>query len=331
MRRNYLSYFWVIVFVFFVEPASACDPCALYNASRLQGHATDTFTLSVSEQYTDFDRAQDSKENSVKDGEFVRGFSTTQFGLAYDATERIGVQLTLPLVARKFDEIKQFRSSTESDAGLGDISLAGTYSFIDYKDQDWAVIAGFTGGVKFPTGDTGVLEDVSEEEETSDHLTEQLVLKHHQIGTATGGRALTFGTGSYDYILGLNLLSRYQRYLLLSSAQHTLRTEGDFNYEFADDFLVSLGTGYYFLLDHEFTAAGLISLSGEFKGKDHLNGEIVNGSEVSNLYLGPEFLFSLNDKLGAQVSLDFRVTDEDGDSTVVPETRIRASVSYRFS
>jgi len=330
VARYYLSCFWVIFLTVFVEPASACDPCALYNASRLQGHSADTFTLSISEQYTNFDRSEDSKENSVRDGEFVRGFSTTQFALAYDATERIGVQLTLPLVARRFDEIKQFRNSTESDAGLGDLSFVGTYSFIDYKDQDWAVIAGFTGGLKFPTGDTGVLEDVSEEDH-SDLLTERLVLKHHQIGTASGGRALTFGTGSYDYILGLNLLSRYQRYLLISSAQYTIRTEGDFNYEFADDFLFSMGAGYYFLLDHDFTAAGLVMLSGEYKGKDHLNDEIVSGSEVSNLYLGPELLFSVNSRIGAEVSLDFRVTDEDEGSTVVPETRIRASLSYRFS
>lgn len=330
MAKYYRFCFWVILLTVFVEPASACDPCALFNASRLQGHSAETFTLSVSEQYTEFDRASDSKENSVRDGEFVRGFSTTQLALAYDATERIGVQLTLPFIARRFDEVRKFRSSTKSDTGIGDLSLVGTYSFIDYKDRDWVVISGFTGGVKFPTGETGVIETVSEKE-PSDLLTERLVLKHNQIGAASGGHALTFGTGSYDYILGLSLLSRYQRYVVLSSAQYTIRTEGDFNYEFADDFLFSIGPGYYFLVDYDFTAASLVSFSGEYKGKDHLNGEVLSGSEVSNLYLGPELLFSVNDNISVEVSFDFRVTNESQGSTVVPETRIQASISYRFS
>lgn len=315
-------------FLFVGSGAFACDPCALYNASRLQGHSAKTLTLSISEQYTDFDRAKDSVENSIRNGEFVRGFSTTQFSLSYDLSERFGVQATLPLVARRFDEVKQYRTSTKSDSGIGDATIAGTYSFLDYKSPDWMVISGITGGIKFPTGDTGVLEEVTTEE--ADHPMSSSILRHHQIGSTSGGRALTFGTGAYDYILGLNLLSRYQRYLLLANTQYTLRTEGDFNYEFSNDFLCSVGTGYYFFLEHEFSVAGLLSVSGEFKGKDHLSEELVKGSDVSNIYVGPQLLLTLNEQMSAELSLDVRVTDEDRDATVVPEARVRASLSYRF-
>lgn len=321
MRYLFLIFLSVI---FLKASAFACDPCALYNASRLQGHRAGALTLSVSEQYTDFNRAEDIPENSVRDGEFVRGFSTTQFALSYDITEEVGLQLTLPLIARRFDEVERFRNTTDSDAGLGDLSLVGTYTFLNHNTGSSAFLGGFTGGVKFPTGETGVLRDVSAIEGSA-------LLKHHSIGAASGGRALTFGTGSYDYILGLHALSRFERYLLLSYAQYTIRTEGDFDYEFADDLLFSVGSGYYFLLSHDFTMAGLLALSGEFKGKDKLDGARLDGSAISNLYLGPQLLFTLNEKVGAELGFDFRITDEDRGATVVPEARLRAGVSYRFS
>ncbi len=308
--------------------AFACDPCALYNVSRLQGHSPGAFTVSLSEQYTNFDRANSSPENSIRDGELVRGFSTTQVALAYDLTKEFGIQATLPLITRRFDKIEHYRSETKSDEGIGDASLVGTYSFINYRTSESMLVVEFTAGIKIPTGDTGVLKDVSTEED--EEAVERSFLKHHQIGSASGGRALTFGTGSYDYIVGLNLISRYQRYLAVSSAQYTVRTEGDFNYEFADDFLMSAGAGYYLALGDDFTLAGIVVLTGEFKGKDHLDSELVSGSNVSNLYVGPQLLFTLNEAIGGELGVDFRVTDEDEEATVVPTTRMRASMSYRF-
>lgn len=318
---------FIIAALSLASEALACDPCALYMASRLQGHSADTFTLSVSEQYTEFDSPYDPSENSVRDGEFVRKFSTTQFALAYDFTGKFGMQVTLPVVARRFEEVEQYRRSVKSDAGIGDASLVGTYSFLNVRKGDWTTLAGVTGGVKFPTGDTGVLRDISNEES----LPALSLTRHHSISTAGGGRALTFGTGSYDYIFGFNVFSRYQRHLVLGSVQYTVRTEGDFDYEFADDFLWSIGSGYYLLVEHDRNIAALLTLSGEHKGKDHLDGGLVEDSAISNLYLGPQLLGTFNDRIAAEASLDFRVVDDSDDGAVIPDIRIRAGVSYRFS
>jgi hypothetical protein len=322
-------FFLFLAFSLQAKLVLACDPCSVFNSALLQGYVPNTFTFSVSEQNTNFDRANDLKENSIKDGELVRDFSTTQLSFAYDATDRFGIQLNLPFIIRRYDQIKQYRSSTETDSGIGDLSLLGRYSFINYKSREWALIANLQAGIKLPTGDTGVLEDVSEEEGGS--TIEKSFFRNHSIASTSGGRALTFGTGSTDYIAGLNMFARYQRFLILSSAQYTIRTEGDFNYEFADDFLWSLASGYYIFLEHDFTMAGLMSLSGEHKGLDSIDDQLVEGSKVSNLYLGPGLLLAINKKIGAELNFDFRVTDEDSGAAVVPETRIRASLSYRFS
>lgn len=309
----------------------ACDPCSLYNASRLRGHDAGSFSLSSSEQFTNFDRAQGLEENSLRDAELVRGYSTTQIAAAYDITERLGMQLTLPFIVRKFDKIQQFRADTDYDSGIGDISLTGSYSFINYKNTDWVFIADFTAGIKFPTGDTGVLGDISEEQAQERTENSIITQTHHQIGSASGGRALTFGSGSFDYILGLNLISRYKRMLFLTSTQYTIRTEGDFNYEFADDVILTAAPGYYLMLEHDFTLGAALSFSGEFKNKDDLNSEKVAGSAISNLYLGPAVFFTLDENISAEITFDFRVSGEDAGSTVVPENRMRASMSYRFS
>lgn len=320
----------VILFIFslfsLTSSGSACDPCALYTASALEGHSKDSLTLSISEQYTDYSKSKETERYSQKSGEIVNGYSTTGFGVAYDFTERFGMHLTVPLIIRDVDTIKNYRSDRSTDSGLGDISLLGTYSFFEHRKSDWTILAGAYGGVKLPTGDSGVLEDIAEEELTPDSS-----LKHHPIGSASNGRALTFGSGSYDFIGGLTFLARHNRLLFLSSAQYTIRTEGDFDYEFADDFLFSAGPGYYFALEHNYTVAGRLSLAGEYKGKDRFKNENVNGSAISNLYLGPQVFFTYDEHYAGEATVDFRVTDEDSVATVVPEWRIRAGLSYRFS
>ena len=286
--------------------------------------------FSISEQYTAFDRAKDLPDNSIRNGELVRGYSTTQLGLAYDLLESLGLQLTIPLIIRRYDKIRNFRAATEHDSGFGDISLSGYYTFYNYNDGERAVRAGVSAGVKFPTGDTGVLRDI-DSTQSAPGSAQDLLFKHHTSGVSASGRALTFGTGSYDYILGLNNLLRHQRLLFFSYLQYTLRTEGDFNYEFADDLTFSSGPGYFIFLEHDRSIALRLALSGEFKGKDELNNRSVEGSQVSNLYLGPEILFLINAKISGEAGLDFRVSSEDSGAQVVPHTRIRFGLSYRFS
>ena len=283
----------------------------------------------MSEQLTEFDRPADQAPNSVRDGEFVREFSTTQFVFGYDMSDRFGLESTIPFIIREFDRVERFRTDHETDAGIGDVVLSGNYLPLDYRKADVLVLGGLTAGIKFPSGRTGTLERISTEEAGSIARTEFQHLLHHVVG-ASGGRALTFGSGSLDFPFAAHFLGRFDRYLFLASAQYTVRTEGAFDYEFADDFLWSVGPGWYFVLGHEHTIAARVSLSGEDKGKDKLDGELVSGSAISNLYVGPELLFTVGSRMTGELGLEVRVTDDDPGSTIVPDFRIRGSVSYRF-
>ena len=324
--RSALTLF--IIFGISVSNSYACDPCSLYNAARIQGLVPNSFTLSISEQNTSFDRPNGSKSNDTKNGELVREFSTTQFGLAYDLSQEVGFQLTIPVILRQYDQIKEYRSTTKSDFGIGDSTILTRYSFIQYRNQDWNIQGGLTAGVKLPTGDTGTLGKISQEEELN---TKALSKIHHQIASASGGRALTLGTGSIDYILGANLFTRYQRFFYLNDLQYSIRREGDFNYEYANDLIFSSGPGYYLQVEHQDYMALRLALTGEFKGADRLNGSSVKASKISNIYLGPEFLFALSKDISGQIGVDVRTTGEESGATVVPEFRVRAALAYRFS
>lgn len=309
--------------------AFACDPCSLYNAARLQGLVPGTFSMAVSNQYSTFDRPKGTQENSTRNGEFVREFSTTQVAAAYDFNQEYGLQVTLPVITRIYDQVKDYRYDTKSESGIGDLLLTGRYSFLNIREADWSIIGGVSAGLKLPTGDTGTLGEVKQEEEPAE--TQSANLRHHTaVASASGGRALTLGSGSIDYLMGANLFLRKGRMLLLTDLQYMIRTEGSFDYEFANDFIWSTGPGYYLYLDDHNFVATRFAVTGEFKGADKLDGNRVAGSSFSNYYMGPEVLFNIGSNISGQLGVDMRTTSEDAGASVVPEMRIRSALSYRF-
>jgi hypothetical protein len=210
--------------------------------------------------------------------------------------------------------------TTDSESGLGDIILGGTFKpFIESSESSFF---GLTFGIKLPTGDTGSLaEDVSGDE----------VRKHHVVSSgASGGRVLSLGTGSVDFIGGVSHLFRQDRFLLLSQAQYTLRTEGSYDYRFADDILFRTGPGMFVYLDHDVSGGVKATFSAERKGLDKQNGELVKGSRVENYYVGPEAFLLIGVQLKLESGIDFRVGGSDKDSEVVPDHRLRSGLTWRF-
>lgn len=313
-----------------LSAAWACDPCALFSASRLQAPLENSLTLSLSDQFTQFKRGSDLSEGTIRDGELVKAYSTTQLGVSYGVTNSFSLQLALPFIYRELDRIQNYRTSERQDSGLGDLNALASYTYLNKRFGDFDVLSSVYGGLKFPTGETGALGEVSDEVTQASPQKGALKPKHHVLSGVSGGRALAFGSGSYDVVSGINFLVRKERFFVLTSAQYTFRNGGAFEYEFADDTVFSVVPSYYLSLAHDMTISGGLAFSGELKDKDRLKGALVRGSSISNFYLGPDFLFTFGNGFGGEVAVDFRVSDEDAGATVVPENRIRANVFYRF-
>lgn len=316
--------------------AEACDPCALFNAARLEATSGGALTVAVSEQLTSYERG----DENIKQGDFTRLYSTTQISAAYDVDDKVSIQLVLPIVAREFDEVRNFRLRERSEGGVGDMSLTVGYSLLSSFTPERSYFLNVGAGIKMPTGDTGSLEDSlaagTEEENHADEARHArnvaVAVQHHQapaIGGASG-RILSIGTGSWDVPLLLAGSTRYERWAASFYTQYDIRTEGDFEYRFANDFLWGARAGRYLALEDEYTAGVMLAFSGEHKGQDTVDGASIDGSELSNLYLGPVLVVTAADRLVAELGVDLPVRVDDEEGQIEPDYRLTATIAGRF-
>jgi hypothetical protein len=115
----------------------------------------------------------------------------------------------------------------------------------------WTVL----GGIKFLTGDSDKLNPAEPD-----------------FAAGIGGHDLTLGSGSYDGLVGTGFYTRWKRWFLTGAMQYAIRTEGDFGYQFANDWIWYGGPGVYLVLGGKSTLAFQAVVSGESKGQDTING-----------------------------------------------------------
>jgi hypothetical protein len=112
--------------------------------------------------------------------------------------------------------------------------------------------------------------------------------------------------------------------------QYSIRSEGDFQYQFANDWSWFGGPGIYLLLGHQHTLSLQAFVSGESKGQDTIAGVPTDDTAVTAVYLGPQINFTWSYKLSAQVGADLPVSMATTGQQVVPDYRVRAALTYRF-
>lgn len=305
----------------------ACDPCGMHssvqipgvmNSLRTTGLEPGSWTLSASEQFSTFRiTGENDLRTTESDLELIRNLSVTQFIAAYNLSSRAALQVNVPLVVRDYEHFERFAKVRDTEAGLGDMSVLGTYSPYSYNDVENRFFIAGTGGIKLPTGDTGSLTRVANEDGES-------------ADTRVQGRGLTLGTGSVDVPLGLVTYGRTGRVQLFASAQYTIRTEGAADYQFANDLAWSVAPGWLFLIGEEESLSCSVVFSGENKGGDHIGDELLPRTAVNNLYLGPELFYSMTNRIAVLVGIDLPVAIDVGGAAVKPETRSRLAISLSF-
>ncbi len=307
--------------------ALACDPCGMHNAVqvpgllnalRTTGLQAGALTLGVQEQFSTFRvQGENDLRTTETDLELIRNLSVTQASLGYNLSSQVAVQVNAPFVVRSYDRFERFQKVRDSEAGLGDASILATYSPYSWTDSDSRVFIAGVGGLKLPTGNTGSLTRVAGEDEASADVRIQ-------------GRGLTLGSGSVDLPLGLVTYARSGRVQFFGTAQYTFRTEGAAEYRFANDLFWSAAPGWLFLIGEDQSLGVSMVFSGENKGSDHLDGELLPRTAMSNLYLGPELFYAISNRLSLQVGVDLPVALDVGGAAVKPETRSRLAMSWSF-
>ena len=315
---------WIAIVTFFYLvlsfEAHACDLCTVYNAVSASGVQGKGLSVGIAEQFTHFGTLKDEGQATANNlGQFLDS-SITQIFSGYDFNPRFGLQLTVPVIVRSFRRANTGVAETGSESGVGDMTLHGRFSPYQKYTEHFSFHWGVLGGLKIPTGSTHRLDEELAEGDEDPELP----------GSGIHGHDLTFGSGSWDGVVGTGVYTRWHRLLGTAELQYSLRSTGAIDYRFANDLHWNVGVGAYPLLRHTYTLAVQAKVSGEHKGLDTLAGVQAEDTGITTVMMGPEFLFTWKYFLSVGLGADIPVMIHNTSLQSVPDYRIRTSIMWRF-
>ena len=317
-------------------PVAACDICAIYTAVDL-GPSRSGFRIGVAEQYTMFDtRMEDSVEVS-NPGERMQG-SITQFMVGYGFGPSLGLQLNLPVIYRPYTRLEDGALVSGSESGIGDMAILGRYVPYRYVSERGLFRLTLFGGLKFPTGNSEPLSEEKPEDfrdlfrrkagvASVDPLAS---VSHAESASAIHGHDLALGTGSYDGVVGGQVFGSWDRFFLTGEVQYTLRTEGSYNYQYANDLTFRGGPGYFLYLQHSWLVGLQGVVSGETKGQDTLDGEALDDTAATYVFAGPALRVGIGTNFSMEIIGDIPFIRHETSLQIVPNYRIRGGIVWRF-
>ncbi len=338
--------------------AAACDLCAIYTATEVQQGRTG-FRISVAEQFTYFGTTRDfGKAVTDADDEEMKS-SITQFVLGYNFTETIGAQLNVPFISRHFKRFEGEELVDDDETGFGDISLIGTFVPFRWVGTDSVIRTSIMAGIKLPTGRTGRLREELEavEDDTTvpdfpdvpgrglpgfppavSTSTGTSVSNHGTGGdneSALHGHDIALGSGSVDGVFGARLFGSWKRLYAAGFVQYFVRSQGRFNYQYANELLWRFGPGVFLALDDVALGRGYTLnlaavFSGETKGKDTISGIDLDDTAYTGLYLGPQTIFTWGESLQISLAGELPVEQKNTAVQLVPDYRIFGAFTWRF-
>jgi hypothetical protein len=286
----------------------ACDLCAVYSATEAQGAGGGLYG-GVAEQFTYFNTLQSGGHKVANDGEYIDSLVSQVF-VGYNVNRRFGLQFNLPVIYRAYGSDG---GGDHAEGGLGDVSVLGNVLLYEKMVEDFTVTVRALGGIKFPTGDSNRLNPSIPD-----------------FATGIGGHDLTLGSGSFDELVGSGAFGRWKRLFFTADLQYTIRSEGRFNYQFANDLSWNGGPGVYLVLGHQYTLAVQCNVSGETKGQDTISGVPTEDTAETIVYVGPQINATWSSRWSGQVGADLPVSIHSTGDQLVPDYRVHAAVTWRF-
>jgi hypothetical protein len=319
----------------------ACELCAIYSADSARGQSSAGLQISVSELYVPYRTPQlDGEEIGVPDGDYV-DTSITHIVPTYNFSSRVGLSLNVPLVYHSFKRSDLRYSATRppvfeteqgSEFGIGDLALIGRVALFTKSDMNYSVGVNLLAGVKFPTGDDGRIADEVEQARLFNALLPPGT-PHDPLGHSSSAiheHNLVLGSGSYDGIFGLTVNSRWKKWFLNAQFQYYLRTEGQEDFEFGDELMISGGPGYHVVLHDAWTLNLQLNAAYETEARDRILGQKSDRTGMTAWYLGPQVGFTWGERFAGSAGGDIPLSIANNGFQNVPDYRIHASFSVRF-
>lgn len=298
------------------QPVFACDFCAVYSATEAQGNSGKGFYGGLAEQYTYFDTFQSGGHDRPNPDSEHLGSLMSQIFAGYNFNDRIGLQLNLPVIYREYSAISEVPGVGRvhgSEVGLGDMLLVGNLRIYKKRTVDYSFSWNALAGLKLPTGDSHHLNPAEDD-----------------FAAGIGGHDLALGSGSVDGVIGTDIFARWKKTYFTAGTQYSIRSEGEFAYQYANDLSWSGGPGVYLALKDDYTFSLQAIVSGEYKREDTIHGADLDDTAETSVFLGPQFNFTWEDKFSAQLGADLPVSIKSSGEQIVPTFRIHAALTWRF-
>lgn len=323
-------------------PAPACDLCAVYTATEMTDRR---FGLGVAQQFTRFATLQDGGEEVANPAHERIESSITQLYGWWRMRPWLGAQLNLPVITKSFRRLTEDGIETGDESGVGDMTILASVDPYAYMNGEAMLRVSGLLAVKLPTGSSDRLGEELEADDGHPDPTDNPWFPRGARADGDGGGAqhvpaevpsgvhghdLALGSGSTDVILGGNGFASWRRFFATAGLQYAIRTEGRFGYQYANDLLWYAGPGYFALLHDDYSLGVQAVASGEAKGKDTLDGERLDDTAITSVYMGPALRGTWKDRLSFEVGLDLPLLQNNSALQIVPDYRIRGSLSLRF-
>jgi hypothetical protein len=322
VRRLVSGFLAIAAVACLTRAAPACDLHALRTAGAIDDDAPG-FRLGVTEQWTRYATVQNG-DDEIRDpfGERLES-SITGLLAGYRFTDRVGVELRLPVISRQFRRVTPSGAVEHDDeSGIGDLALLADVVAFRRETDASRFRLGLVGGLELPTGDSGRLREEGDE----DHAHEPG--EGHPV-SGIHGHDLALGSGSVDGLLGADLFWSWRRAFFTATLLYGIRSEGDFDFEYADDLQWSGGPGIVAWRGVESILAVQAVLSGETKGQDRLDGRRLGDTAATTLFAGPGVHVGWRRLVVEVVAEVPAVTNRTG-VQIVPDVRARGGLRWRF-
>ena len=291
----------------------------------------------VGEQFTHFATVQvNGDEVGNPTGQYLNS-AITQLVAGYSINSRFALQINLPIIYREFKRPEGFAIDRGTESGLGDVALILKTVLFHYSsgsrrefqfegknpvaiehEPDFTASVVLLTGIKFPTGDTSRIKEEFNEMEVPG-----------APESGIHGHDLTLGTGSYDGIFGMQSSFRYKSIFFEAAMQFTLRGDGVYDYNFANDLTWSAGPGYYCVRHHDMILGAQFVVSGEHKDVDRFRGRPADDTGITSVFVGPQLVASRG-RFSAELGVDLPVKIDNTALQVVPDYRLRGAISFHF-
>ena len=302
-----------------VQTSSACDTCAIYSVLQAHGESSTGWFIAASTQFTRFSTTQEDGHEIPNITDQHLDSYISQWVAGCGITPKFSVQLNLPYIDRTYKRPDGFQTDKGSEQGLGDASLTAHFEVVRRDTGDLTFVWNLLAGIKLPTGDSSRIKEEFHEHEVPG-----------APESGIHGHDLALGSGSVDGIVGASAYFRYQHGFATASLQYSIRTEGDYNYQYANALSWEAGIGAYLLLTHTHSLALEALFSGDYKRTDTFQGSSADDTAINAVYLGPKLVGTWGDDFSADIGLDIPLRIQNSAFHTVPDLRVRAGVTWIF-